>query len=110
MAKSNAERERAVERLAQVGSDLLERPDVAMTHMFASEGLGVRGTLFAFASTAGDLVVKLDEQRVDELGLDHMVMRGRPMREWAVVPFDQGEERWRSIVGEAYAFVDAIAP
>jgi hypothetical protein len=110
MAKPNPERARAVERLADVGSDLLERPDVAMTHMFGSEALAVRGRLFAFASTAGDLVVKLSEQRVDELGLDNMVMRGRPMREWAVVPYDAGPERWRAIVGEAHGFVDAITP
>lgn len=110
MAKPNPERARAVERLADVGSDLLERADVSMTRMFGSEALAVRGKLFAFASNAGDLVVKLSEQRVDELGLDNMVMRGRPMREWAVVPFDAGEERWRAILGEAHGFVDAITP
>ena len=110
MAKLNPERARAVERLADVGSDLLERADVSMARMFGSEALAVRGKLFAFASNAGDLVVKLSEQRVDELGLDNMVMRGRPMREWAVVPFDAGEERWRAILGEAHGFVDTITP
>lgn len=110
MAKPNPERARAVERLADVGSDLLAQPDVAMTRMFGSEALSVRGKLFAFASTAGDLVVKLSEQRVDELGLDNMVMRGRPMREWAVVPFDAGEARWRAILDEAHGFVDEITP
>ena len=110
MAKPNPERARAVERLADVGSDLLARPDVAMTRMFGSEALSVRGKMFAFASNAGDLVVKLSEQRVDELGLDNMVMRGRPMREWAVVPFDAGEERWHAILDEAHGFVDEITP
>jgi len=110
MAKPNPERERAVERLADVGSDLLERPDVAMTRMFGSEALSVRGKMFAFASNAGDLVVKLSEERVDELGLDNMVMRGRPMREWAVVPYDSGAQRWREIMGEALGFVNEITP
>ncbi|NUT58808.1 MAG: hypothetical protein HOQ00_08210 [Agromyces sp.] len=110
MAKPNPERARALERLADVGGDLLAQPDVAMTRMFGSEALSVRGKMFAFASTAGDLVVKLSEQRVDELGLDNMVMRGRPMREWAVVPYDAGPERWRVILGEAHGFVDEITP
>ena len=110
MAKPNPERARAVERLADVGRDLLARPDVSMTRMFGSEALSVRGKMFAFASNAGDLVVKLSEQRFDELGLDNMVMRGRPMREWAVVPYDAGEDRWREIVGEAHGFVGAISP
>jgi len=110
MAKPNPERARAVERLADVGSDLLATPDVAMTRMFGSEALSVRGKMFAFASNAGDLVVKLSEQRVDELGLDNMVMRDRPMREWAVVPYDAGPERWRAILGEAHGFDDEITP
>ena len=110
MAKPNPERARAVERLADVGSDLLATSDVAMTRMFGSEALSVRGKMFAFASNAGDLVVKLSEQRVDELGLDNMVMRGRPMREWAVVPYDAGVERWRAVLGEAHGFVDEITP
>ena len=110
MAKANPERARAVERLADVGGDLLARPDVAMTHMFGSEALSVRGKMFAFASNAGDLVVKLPAQRVDELDLDNMVMRGRPMREWAVVPYDAGPERWRAMLGEAHGFVDEITP
>ncbi|KZE94893.1 hypothetical protein AVP42_00821 [Agromyces sp. NDB4Y10] len=109
MAKPHPDRERALERLTEVAA-VLERPDVTMRRMFGSEGLAVRGKLFAFASTAGDLVVKLPEQRIGELGLDPMVMRGRPMREWAVVPYDAGEERWRTIAGEAYAFVDSISP
>ena len=109
MAKANPDRARAVERLADVGGDLLARPDVAMTRMFGSEALSVRGKMFAFASNAGDLVVKLSEQRIHELGLDNMVMRGRPMREWAVVPYDASEQRWRAVLAEAHGFVDALA-
>jgi hypothetical protein len=109
MATTNPERERALTRIAGF-DEVLQRPDVTMRHMFGSKGLAVRGKLFAFASTAGDLVVKLPEQRVGELALDPMVMRGRPMREWAVVPYADGEERWRAIADEAFAFVDSITP
>lgn len=109
MATTNPERERAVERLAQAAA-VLDRPDVTMRRMFGSEGLAVRGKLFAFASTAGDLVVKLPEPRIGELELEPMVMRGRPMREWAVVPDAEGDERWRAMIREACAFVDSITP
>ncbi|MEI5582539.1 MULTISPECIES: hypothetical protein [unclassified Agromyces] len=109
MATTNPDRERALARLAGLG-EVVERPEVTMRRMFGSEGLAVRGKLFAFASTGGDLVVKLPEARVGELGLDPMVMRGRPMREWAVVPYAEGEERWRAITDEAFAFVDSITP
>ena len=78
--------------------------------MFGSEGYSVRGKLFAFVSSDGRLVVKLSGERIEQLGLDNMVMHGSPMREWAVVPFDAGAERWRSVAEEAYAFVDAITP
>lgn len=109
MATTNPDRERALARLIGF-DDVTGRPEVTMRRMFGSEGLAVRGKLFAFASTAGDLVVKLPEARVGELGLDPLVMRGRAMREWAVVPYAEGEERWREITDEAFAFVDAITP
>ena len=101
---------RGRERLAEVTSDLTERPEVGVGRMFGSEGYSVRGKLFAFVSSDGRLVVKLSGERIEQLGLDNMVMRGRPMREWAAVPFDDGAERWRSVAEEAYAFVDSITP
>ncbi len=104
------DRTRGRERLAEVTSDLTERPDVGVGRMFGSEGYSVRGKLFAFVSSDGRLVVKLSGERIEQLGLDNMVMRGRPMREWAAVPFDDGAERWRSVAEEAYAFVDSITP
>ena len=48
--------------------------------------------------------------RIDQLELDNMVMRGSPMREWAAVPYDDGAERWSAITAEAHAFVDSITP
>ena len=89
------------------------RPDVALGAMFGSEGLNVRGKVFAFVTFAGELMVKLPESRVGELAeadeAQPAVMRGRPMREWATVGTDAAE-RWAPLVGEAYAHVDAITP
>jgi len=103
-------RETGRARLDEIAPGLLARPDVAIGRMFGSDGVSVRGKLFAFVANSGSLVVKLPEARIDELELDNMVMHGRPMREWAVVPFDDGVERWREIAGEAHDFVDSITP
>jgi hypothetical protein len=73
-------------------------------------GLSVRGKVFAFAAHDGCLVAKLPAERIDELRLDHMVMRGRPMREWARVPLTEGVEQWRAITDDAFTFVDSITP
>ena len=105
-----AEREAGRRRLDELAPELLARPDVAIGRMFGSDGVSVRGRLFAFVATDGRLVVKLAAERIEELELDNMVMRGRPMREWAVVPFDDGVDRWREVADEAYAFVDSITP
>ncbi|MFD4422117.1 hypothetical protein ACFWN7_11520 [Agromyces sp. NPDC058484] len=104
------DREAGRERLDEIAPAFLARPDVAFGRMFNSDGLAVRGKLFAFAANDGSLVVKLPEDRIGELGLDNIVMRGRPMREWAKVPFTDDAERWRSIADEAHAFVDSITP
>jgi hypothetical protein len=107
---SRTQREAGRRRLEELAPELLARPDVAIAKMFGSDGLSVRGKFFAFVSSGGDLVAKLSEARIGDLELDNMVMRGRPMREWAVVPFDDGGDRWREVAGEAYAFVDSITP
>jgi len=104
------DRARGLERLEQVTVELRERPDVAVGRLFGSEGYSVRGKLFAFVASDGRLVVKLPEARIEELRLDNMVMRGRPMREWAVVPYDEGVERWASITVDAHAVLDEITP
>ena len=104
------DRTRGRERLAEVSSDLTEQHEVGVGRMFGSEGYSVRGKLFAFVSSDGRLVVKLSGERIEQLGLDNMVMRGSPMREWAAVPFDEGADRWRAVAEEAYAFVDSITP
>ncbi|MFF2493416.1 hypothetical protein [Agromyces sp. NPDC058064] len=96
--------------LGEFAPELLAEPGVAFGRMFGSEGLSVRGKFFAFVSSHGDLVVKLDADRIAASELDNMVMRGRPMREWAVVPAAEGVDRWREVAREAYAFVDSITP
>ena len=101
-------RERGRDRLIEAAAELLQRPDVALGRMFGSDGYSVGGKLFAFVATSGDLVVKLPEGRIDELRLDNMVMRGRPMREWARVPYDRGVDEWRAMAGEACVFVDSL--
>jgi hypothetical protein len=98
------------ERLDEIAPDLLAHPDVAIGRMFSSDGLSVRGKIFAFAANDGCLVAKLPAERIDELGLDNMVMRGRPMAEWAVVPLAEGADRWRAVAQEGLAFVDSITP
>ncbi|WP_353828094.1 hypothetical protein [Agromyces sp. SYSU T0242] len=101
-------RARGRERLATAAADLIDRPDVSVGRMFGSEGYSVRGKLFAFVERGGDLVVKLPEARIAELALQPMVMRGRPMRERAVVPCAR-ESEWSSIAGDAFAYVDELA-
>lgn len=97
-------------RLDAIAGELLDEPDVAMARMFGSDGLSVRGKFFAFVASDGRLVVKIDARRIEELGLDNMVMRGRAMREWAAIPYAAGEQRWLEAVREAHGFVDSITP
>ena len=104
------DRARGRERLDEATADLRARPEVAVGMMFGSEGYSVRGKLFAFVDRHGDLVVKLAVDRIGELGLDTMTIGGRVMREWAIVPFNGGVERWRDVAADAFAFVDSITP
>ena len=103
-------REAGAARFAEIAAPFLERPGVDIGRMFATDGLRIRTKIFAFASHDGDLVVKLPTERIDELGLAHMEMRGRAMREWARVPYAAGADRWSELADEANAFVDSITP
>jgi hypothetical protein len=89
-------------------------PGVDIGRIFGTEGLRIREKVFAFVVHSGSLVVKLPEERVGEI-VDEgiagpMIMRGRPLREWAEVPVDAGAARWNQLIDEARAFVDAITP
>jgi TfoX/Sxy family transcriptional regulator of competence genes len=104
---------RAHEIFDPIAAEYVELPDVAIGRMFGSEGLGVRGKIFAFIGFEGGLMLKLAERRTTELEdagvARRMVMRGRPMREWVTVDAD-AEDSWRPLIAEAYAFVDGITP
>ncbi|WP_419817313.1 hypothetical protein [Glaciibacter flavus] len=95
--------------LEVIGPDLLALRDAGIGRMFGSDSYSVRGKLFAFVSSDGALVVKLPAERIEQLGLSNMVMRGSVMREWATVPLDD-TARWRAVAVEAHAFVDSITP
>jgi hypothetical protein len=92
----------------------LRRPGVDMGRMFGTEGLRVRGKVYAFVGHEGGLIAKVPQARADELQAagvaERMVMRGSEMREWVVVPADAGAERWAALVEEAHDFLDAITP
>ncbi|KZE33950.1 TfoX/Sxy family protein [Microbacterium sp. T32] len=96
-----------------IAETLCTLPDVDMGRMFGTEGVRVRGKVFAFVAHQGGLVVKLPEQRIGELAADRvgapMVMRGRPLREWAEISPD-ATETWAALIDEAHRFVDAITP
>lgn len=73
-----------------------------------SEGLRFSGRIFAML-VAGELVVKLPKDRVDELVTSGIARRfeagkGRPMKEWATVP-TSASRRWRGLIDEARTFV-----
>lgn len=114
MTKDAATLARAHEIFDPIAERYLERPDVDIGPMFGSQGLRVRGKVFAFVGHLGGLVVKIPETRVTELDEQgvaaRMVMRERAMREWATVPVDAGPRRWDDLIGEAFAYLDEITP
>ncbi|MFJ6651634.1 MmcQ/YjbR family DNA-binding protein [Microbacterium sp. NPDC091313] len=97
-----------------IARDHLALADVDMGRMFGTEGLRVRGKVYAFVGHDGDLIVKVHAARVADLvdsdGAQPMVMRGRPMREWVTVGPDAGATRWAELIDEARAFVDSLTP
>ena len=96
-----------------IAQEFLDRDDVDIGPMFGSEGLRVRGKVFAFVASGGELLIKVPEARADELvaagTAERMVMRERTMREWVVVD-PNAPERWAPLIGEAFAYLDEITP
>lgn len=97
----------------EIAAEYLTRPGVDIGPMFGSEGLRIRGKVFAFQGYRGALVVKVPKDRADELeghdGVERMVMRERPLKEWVFVQ-PEATHRWAALISEAYDFVDEITP
>jgi hypothetical protein len=105
--------ERAHEIFDPIAAEYLQRPGVDIGPMFGSEGLRIRGKVFAFVGYRGSLVVKVPESRADAVvaaGVgERMSMRGREMREWMLIGPEQ-PDAWSDLVAEAFAFVDELTP
>ncbi len=96
---------------------LRDEPNVAFggkqRQRFGHSALTVNGKIFAMASPAGTLVVKLPKARVDELVTSGAARNfgssnGRPMKEWAEVAGESGVD-WLALAREALAFVRAAS-
>lgn len=112
MADEQATR-RAHEIFDPIAADYLGRPGVDIGPMFGSEGLRIRGKVFAFVGYRGGLVVKVPEARAADLvatgDVERMVMRERPMREWLLVDAEHAP-LWPGLVAEAFAYIDELTP
>jgi hypothetical protein len=80
---------------------------------FGSGALKVNGKIFAMISSKGEFVVKLSEERVDELvaagkGSRFDPGRGRVMKEWLVVTADH--TLWPPLAKEARKLLGKVAP
>jgi hypothetical protein len=97
-----------------IAAEYLRRPGVDFGPMFGSQGLRVRGKVFAFVGHLGGLVVKVPEARatalVEDGTAERMAIRERTMREWLMVGIETGGRRWEDLIGEAFAYVDEITP
>jgi TfoX/Sxy family transcriptional regulator of competence genes len=101
-------------RLERLAQPLLERPGVSWGRMFSTDGLGIRGKIFAVVPHDGGLMVKVPETRADELvaegAVERVVMRGRELREWVVMPDAASDSAWIALLEEACAYLDQITP
>ncbi|MEU6713611.1 hypothetical protein ABZ897_19205 [Nonomuraea sp. NPDC046802] len=88
----------------------LSQPEVSMGRMFHTQGLTVKGKVYAFFSK-DRLILKLPAARVGELvkegTAEVMVMAARRMREWVAVR-EPDEELWRKLMAEAAAYVKGL--
>jgi hypothetical protein len=96
---------------AVLASELTQSDDVELgsgKRGFGSGAMTVDGRIFAMPGERG-LVLKLPAERVAELvrsgaGEPFDAGKGRPMREWAVIPFGR-RSTWRALSTVALAFV-----
>ena len=82
--------------------------------MFHCDGLSYHGKFFAALGKEGEtMLVKLPEDRVNALiadgtGIPFDANKGRPMREWMLVPA-VSLDRWPAIAHEALTFAQSLA-
>ena len=104
----------ARERLERLAVPFLARPGVAWGRMFSTDGLSIRGKIFAVVPHAGGLMAKVPEARADALvaagSAERMVMREREMREWVVMPDAATDAEWVELLEDAYVYLDEITP
>ena len=106
-----AEQSARDERFAALARTFLPRAGVSLGSGrggFGSDALQVNGRIFAMARR-GDLVLKLPSTRVAELltagvGAPFDAGKGRPMKEWVIVP-EHAQGEWPELAEEALAFV-----
>jgi len=112
-SESEQARRRAHEVFDPIAEGYLTREGVDMGRMFSTEGLRVRGKVFACVTSRGELMLKLPAARIDGLvaagTAERVVMRERAMREWVAVDVAHATD-WAPLVGEAFAFLDEITP
>lgn len=113
MAKDSEALARAHEIFDPIAQVYLDRDGVDIGRMFASEGLRIRGKIFAFLGFEGELMLKLPAARTAELvdpgDATRVVMQGRAMREWVYIPIER-PELWEPLMAEAFAYLDEITP
>lgn len=111
--KDEAAYARAHELFDPIAREYLRRDGVDIGPMFGSEGLRIRGKVFAFVGYRGSLMFTIPASRADEVvasGIaERMEMRGRPMREWLIIGPDE-VEHWAPLTAEAFAYVDELTP
>jgi hypothetical protein len=100
-------------RFWELAEPLLARPGVERSTMMGLPCLRIHGAFFASCDRrSGDLLVKLSEQRVDELvaaGRAHaFAPAGRRFRQWAAVPLERSRT-WRRLLDDALVFVEGVA-
>jgi len=112
MPKDRAAVARGDARLDALAGEFLAKPGVDWGRMFSTVGLRVRGKVFGLVNHGGRLMVKIPADRAGELvsqgAVERMVMNGRAMREWVEMPYEAGEDAWRSLLTEAYTYLDQI--
>jgi hypothetical protein len=101
-------------RFWSLAEPLLGQPGVTRSTMMGFPCLRVNGAFFAsWDRNAGALVVKLPEERVDEL-IDAgwaapFAPAGRRFREWAAIPPSR-RRSWGSLLEQALEHVSSLPP